>query len=165
MRKIKVDGVHDFLIEKIKNQLLINGEKKEFDIIKHNENEFLILHENKPYMVNILCYDATNNVVNIKVNEHVHNVELRNKSDILLERIGIQKKQTKKSSELRAPMPGLIVDIKVYESQNVRKGEPLIILKAMKMENILRSPTEATIKQILVEKNQKVEKDYALIQF
>ncbi|MCK5208056.1 MAG: acetyl-CoA carboxylase biotin carboxyl carrier protein subunit, partial [Cyclobacteriaceae bacterium] len=43
-------------------------------------------------------------------------------------------------------------------------GDPLIVLKAMKMENVLKSPHDGTIKKILVEKNQKVKKDELILQ-
>ncbi|MCK5277778.1 MAG: acetyl-CoA carboxylase biotin carboxyl carrier protein subunit, partial [Cyclobacteriaceae bacterium] len=58
-----------------------------------------------------------------------------------------------------------IIDIRVNEGQPVKSGDPLIVLKAMKMENVLKSPHDGTIKKILVEKNQKVKKDELILQF
>ncbi|MCG8310383.1 MAG: acetyl-CoA carboxylase biotin carboxyl carrier protein subunit [Cytophagales bacterium] len=165
MQKIKVDGKYDFLIEQIKDHLYINGDKKDFDIIKKNEFDYLIIHAHRSYKVSILKHDRSNKSLEIKVNEHLHKVDLMDEHDLLLEKMGIRKKQIKQSGKLKAPMPGLIVEIKVSEGHRIKKGDPLIILKAMKMENILRSPADGTIKHILVKKNQKVEKDAALIQF
>jgi acetyl/propionyl-CoA carboxylase alpha subunit len=99
------------------------------------------------------------------LNENKYHVEHQDENDLLLEKMGIQKGSIKTTDELRAPMPGLIVDIRVEEGQKVANGEPLVVLKAMKMENVLKSPHEGTIKKILVMKNQKIEKDAVILQF
>ncbi len=62
-------------------------------------------------------------------------------------------------------MPGLLLDIKVQEGQEVQKGEILLILEAMKMENVIKAPTDARIKHIKVQKGQTVEKNQLLIEF
>jgi biotin carboxyl carrier protein len=79
--------------------------------------------------------------------------------------MGIQKKKYREIKVLKAPMPGLIIEINVSEGQAVKKDEPLLILKAMKMENILRSPIDGVISKILVQQNQKIEKETAILQF
>lgn len=62
-------------------------------------------------------------------------------------------------------MPGMVLNILVTEGQEVKKGDALIILEAMKMENILKSPTDGTIKKIAITKGFAVEKNQLLIQF
>ena len=62
-------------------------------------------------------------------------------------------------------MPGLILEILVTKSVKVKKGDPIIILEAMKMENILTSPIDGVIKNIEVKAQQTVEKNNVLIRF
>ena len=62
-------------------------------------------------------------------------------------------------------MPGLILEILVTKSVTVKKGDPIIILEAMKMENILTSPIDGVIKNIEVKAQQTVEKNNVLISF
>ena len=62
-------------------------------------------------------------------------------------------------------MPGLVLDILVKVGDEVKKGDPLMILEAMKMENILKSASDGVIKKINVEKKQAVEKGQVLINF
>jgi biotin carboxyl carrier protein len=69
------------------------------------------------------------------------------------------------AKEIKAPMPGLIFDIKVKEGDEVKKGDAVLILEAMKMENILKSPGDGTVKSIKIKKGQSVEKNQVLIQF
>ena len=165
MLRLKVNRKHDFVIEKSGNDFAVNGVDKAFDIQQIDEKTFHIIHENKSFNASILSYDFQNKTLEIKVNGRTHFMEFQDDNDLLLEKMGIKKTDTKLSNELKAPMPGLIVDIKVTEGQEVKSGDPLIILKAMKMENILKSPHDALIKRILVDTNQKIEKDAIIIQF
>ena len=62
-----------------------------------------------------------------------------------------------------APIPGLIVRVEVQEGEEVRAGQPLIILEAMKMENEIRSPRAGTVKAIHVVPGESVEQGKVLI--
>jgi biotin carboxyl carrier protein len=70
-----------------------------------------------------------------------------------------------KVSEIKAPMPGLVLSVLVTEGQEVSKGDSLLVLEAMKMENVIKSPASGMIKKILINKADKVEKNEILIQF
>jgi len=71
----------------------------------------------------------------------------------------------KKVNDIKAPMPGMVLNILVDEGQEVKKGDALIVLEAMKMENILKSPVDGVIKKIAINKGVAVEKNQLLIQF
>ena len=62
-------------------------------------------------------------------------------------------------------MPGLVLDIKVEVGQEVLEGEPLLVLEAMKMENVLKSPADVVVKSIDVKQQAAVEKNQVLITF
>ena len=64
-----------------------------------------------------------------------------------------------------SPMPGLVVTVEVEEGQEVKTGEPLIIVEAMKMENVLRAETDGTIKSVKVEAGTSVAADELMIEF
>jgi biotin carboxyl carrier protein len=64
-----------------------------------------------------------------------------------------------------APMPGLVTGIKIAAGQEVEKGTPLLILEAMKMENVIVAPHQAIIKEIKVTPGQAVEKGAVLLEF
>ena len=64
---------------------------------------------------------------------------------------------------ISAPMPGMVVALKVSEGQEVKIGEPLLILEAMKMENEIRSPVQGRIQRLFAEKGRKVEKNEKLL--
>ncbi len=64
---------------------------------------------------------------------------------------------TRAGSEINAPMPGTILKINVESGQAVSKGDTLVILEAMKMENEVVTPTDGVIGEIFVKANQRVE--------
>ena len=69
------------------------------------------------------------------------------------------------SKFLLAPMPGKIVSINVKDGQKVKSGENLLVLEAMKMENLITASKDAKIKKISVKPNDAVEVDQILIEF
>ena len=85
--------------------------------------------------------------------------------DLLIEKMGLNSTKTKKLSVLKAPMPGLVTGIKIAAGQEVEKGTPLIILEAMKMENMISAPHHAIIKSVNVSIGQAVDKGSVLVEF
>lgn len=70
-----------------------------------------------------------------------------------------------KESVLAAPMPGLVVDVKVAVGDTVKRHQPLVVIEAMKMENILKAKTDGTVKAIYAERGKSVEKGEKLVEF
>ncbi|MCH8126850.1 hypothetical protein IIC38_12945 [candidate division KSB1 bacterium] len=65
---------------------------------------------------------------------------------------------------VRAPIPGLVLDIVVEIDQEVNKGDGLIIMEAMKMENEIKSPGKGKVSKILVKKGDAIDKGLVLIE-
>lgn len=64
---------------------------------------------------------------------------------------------------LRAPMPGLVVAVPVSEGQAVKKGENLVVLESMKMQNELKSPRDGTVMRVKVKPGDSVEQNQIMI--
>lgn len=165
MVRSTVNEKFDFIIEKIEDQFKVNGEFCDIDTVKTDETSFHIIHKNTSYNVRLLSWDKAQKKLEIKINRNHYSVKLDDEGDLLLEKAGIPVPIVQKIDALIAPMPGLISDIKVRVGDAVKAGDPLVVLKAMKMENVLKSPHDGIIREILAEKNQKIEKDSVIIQF
>ncbi|HEX8608798.1 MAG TPA: acetyl-CoA carboxylase biotin carboxyl carrier protein subunit, partial [Pedobacter sp.] len=85
--------------------------------------------------------------------------------DKLLDKMGLSNLNAAKVSEIKAPMPGMVLKVLVEEGAEVRKGESLFILEAMKMENIIKSIADVTVKTIKIQPGDKVEKGQILMLF
>ncbi|HSL46537.1 MAG TPA: biotin/lipoyl-containing protein [Anaerolineales bacterium] len=64
---------------------------------------------------------------------------------------------------LRAPMPGLVVSIPVEEGREIKKGQVLLILESMKMQNELKAPRDGTVGRIRVKPGETVEQKQTLL--
>lgn len=99
------------------------------------------------------------------MNGNKYTVQIKDKYDDLLKELGIDTASAKKVKEMKAPMPGLVVDVRVKEGDTIKKGDALVVLQAMKMENILKSPADVIVKKIHIKKDDTVEKNQILISF
>jgi biotin carboxyl carrier protein len=70
-----------------------------------------------------------------------------------------------KANLLKAPMPGLVLKVLVTEGQAVKKGDGLLILEAMKMENIIKASSDGMVKKIHIEEKNIVDKNQKMIEF
>lgn len=84
---------------------------------------------------------------------------------LLLERMGMGVDEVVQDRELIAPMPGKVLAVSVAAGDSVEEGEPLLILEAMKMENVLKSPRAGTVQRVEVESGTAVEKGAVLVTF
>jgi propionyl-CoA carboxylase alpha chain len=75
------------------------------------------------------------------------------------------KKAADTGKTLRCPMPGLVVSISVKEGQEVKLGETLAVVEAMKMENVLRAERDATVGKILAKPGDSLAVDAVILEF
>lgn len=143
----------------------LNDEPFVWDLVKLSERTFHILHENHSFTAEVLELNAVEKTVSLKINGHIHQIQLKDRFDLLLEKMGMSNVAGAKVNDLKAPMPGLIVGVNVQPGDVVSKGDSLLILEAMKMENILKAAGDGTIKTIRIAKGDRVEKGQVLVEF
>lgn len=144
---------------------LINNEVISLDQILTGGGKHHILYNNKNYHVEVINDGSKGNELQVNVNGNVYSFTKEEKSDYLSSILGIKKGAGAQLKEVKAPMPGLIIDVMIKEGQEVAEGDALIILEAMKMENVIKSPVSGIINKVLVDKGQGVEKGMTLIEF
>ncbi|KAA3616263.1 MAG: acetyl-CoA carboxylase biotin carboxyl carrier protein subunit [Calditrichaeota bacterium] len=159
-------------------------DNKKFDLrVENTANHYNTIIDGQRYSVEVLKQDSAHCVLKIDediaeffINKsgEIYNVTLENKvasSTVMDHRIYERQQKSSgvpsdtQSKQLLSPMPGLIVDVLFKTDDEVEQGDSLLILEAMKMENVIKSPRKARIKNIFVEKNKSVEKDQILIEF
>ena len=144
---------------------VLNGEPFAWDLVKLTDRTFHILHRNRSYSAEVLDLNITEKTVSLRINGHIHQVQLKDQFDLLLEKMGMSNAAATKVNVLKAPMPGLIVGINVAVGDAVGKGDSLLILEAMKMENNLKAPGDGIVKTIRATKGDRVEKGQVLVEF
>ncbi|MCD4795308.1 MAG: biotin/lipoyl-binding protein [Bacteroidales bacterium] len=157
----------DFEVEFSDNTLRsgkINGKIFKIDLVK-DKNSYHVISNHKSYNINILSIDYSEKKVTLKINNTIHYISITNELDKLIKSMGIKQQVTAKTQNLKAPMPGLVTDIPVKKGDKIKKGDKLLVLEAMKMENNLKAKNDSIIKDIIVKKGNSVEKNEVLIIF
>ena len=143
----------------------LNGQPFAWDLADLGQGRFHVLHEGRSYNAEVVEANYATKSIVLKINGQRVELNAKDRFDLLLERLGMSNAAATKVNELKAPMPGLIVDIRVAPGQTVSKGDPLLVLEAMKMENILKAPTDGTVASIKVTLRDNVQKGQVLVQF
>ena len=135
------------------------------DIIKNTDGSFHCLSNNKKFNIVVLDFNANAKTMTLKINGNPYKVQIKDQFDILIDKMGLVGAETVDIKEIYAPMPGLVLDIQVEVNSQVKKGDTLLVLEAMKMENMIKSPIDGSIKQMHVNAGDPVDKGQLLIEF
>lgn len=141
--------------------------KEDIDVldIHHNGDDIHLISNSKSYNIRCLSKHLNQKKYKLEVNEEVFEVVIEDKCDQLVSQLGFSTEQSKVIKEITAPMPGLVLDILANVGDTVNEGDSIIILEAMKMENILKAPIAGTIKAIHVKQSDPVDKSQILLEF
>lgn len=164
MIKAKVNGENEYSLALKGNQGEINGKSFEIDV-RRNGNRAHVIYEGRSLEVIFLGSDNGGKASRIMIEGKIYNIELTDKYDKLLKKLGIESAGQSKSKSVKAPMPGLVLEVDVKPGDEVSEHEPLLILEAMKMENVIKSPTSGKIKSVHTNQGETVEKNELLVEF
>lgn len=148
---------------KVNNKEFEIKEASDWDIFEQGDT-FHILKNFKSYRCVLLNKDDTNKNMTISINNTPYTINIKDQNDLLLEKMGMSSIAVKRFENVKAPMPGLVLSIKVSEGDTIQEGDTLLVLEAMKMENMLKSNGSGVIKKILVKEKEAVEKNQILIE-
>lgn len=165
MYKLKVNDTYDFNLSVVNDTLQLNGEAVPVDVRELQDGHLHFIYKNKSYNAEVVSENHEEKTSVVKINGKLYEVGIEDQFDSLLKAMGMAAGSGKVAKEVKAPMPGLVLNISVVEGQEIKKGDNLLVLEAMKMENMLKSVTEGVIKKIYVSKGDKVEKNQVLIEF
>jgi biotin carboxyl carrier protein len=160
----------------------ING--KEYSAVpdKTDKNAVVIngtvyrVEQLKTYSGNVFSFSVNQRLLQISIDMRqegssyiiadgfVHELEIKDENRKLLEKFIQQNASSAEATaaKIKAPMPGLVIKILVEEGSHVKKGEKILIIEAMKMENTIASPIDGVIKYIHVHETDAVEKNTLL---
>lgn len=163
MITLTTPGGSEHKVKRQGDDLLLDGHPVNWDMIKTGTNRYHVLMNDKSFDAELLTVDEESKKVIVKINNKTIALKAETEYDLLLKKLGLDKAISKKVNELKAPMPGLVLKILVTEGQLLKPGDSILVLEAMKMENVLKCTGEATIKSIKVKPGDKVEKNQLLV--
>ncbi|MEX2512336.1 MAG: biotin/lipoyl-containing protein [Cyclobacteriaceae bacterium] len=142
----------------------VNGREMKLEIKPLGEGRYLVFHNHRVHQIEVLSPNSQGHLT-LSINQKTCHAEIIGERERLLEKLGWQKEVGQEIKDLVAPMPGLILEIKVKPGDKVEKNDILLVLEAMKMENTIKSPQSGTVSAVKVKQGEGVEKNQLLIQF
>lgn len=164
MYKIKVNDTATLDVAIEDNILAINNETPKWSLKALPGGSFSILANGKSYEAMVENIDRAAKKMELRINGNIYEIAIQEPIDQLLAKMGLDISKTHKVEPIKAPMPGLVLKILVEPGQQLKKGDPVLILEAMKMENVFKAPGDATVKAIRTEERKAVEKGEVLIE-
>jgi biotin carboxyl carrier protein len=158
-------GGEEIAVRQVADSWEVNGVAVQPDIIQTDAHSWHVVLNDRSFRIIVDEHDANGRSVSMQVNGKPVQAERIRPLDKLLKSMGMDAAKSKKANDMKAPMPGLIRDVKVQVGMELKAGDPVLVLEAMKMENILKAPSDAVIKSIHVETGDKVEKNTVLVTF
>lgn len=123
-----------------------------------------LLQDNRSFDAEILKPEFLKRHYEIKINSGIYRVQINNELDQLIDEMGLSLGSAQQINDIKAPMPGLILEVSVEEGAEVKEGDYLLVLEAMKMENTLTAPRDGVVKSVSVSKGDTVDKNQLLIE-
>ncbi len=135
------------------------------DIVENSNSNYHLIHKHQSYQTKVIQNDFSSKSYTISVNGNSYQVAINDVLDMKIKEMGFSLGSSKQIHQIKAPMPGLLLDVHVKIGQQIKEDDPLFILEAMKMENSILSPRDGVIKSISAVKGTTVDKGELLIEF
>jgi biotin carboxyl carrier protein len=149
----------------VNGQLILeNVTQTGLDFIRLDEHNYHVISGERSFLATLEKVDYLAKSFVFKINGGLYEVKIADQFDQTVNRLGLTAHASTKFKDVKAPMPGLVLDVMVEVGQSVTKGDALLILEAMKMENVLKSPGDGVVKAIKVLKGAAVNKNQILLE-
>ena len=141
------------------------NDKKTLDIVRVNDGLFNIIYNEKSFMVSLLSNDKKNKTFEIVINNNLYAVQLKDDFDELILHLGVDIHESNKDKDVVSPMPGRVVEVFVSAGDSINEGDGLVVLEAMKMENVIKATKSGVLKDVYASAGDSVEKNSILLSY
>ena len=158
--------IFEAIIDDKKINISIEGTTPNFEIICDNKSIDMDCQPLSPHSYSLILNGKSHFLsihehpqgFEVTIDQHTNIVTIKDEQQILLEKFGITSSEIAQTGEIYAQIPGLISQIFVTFGDDIKTGDKLFILEAMKMENEIDSPLSGTVKSISIKSGIAVEK-------
>lgn len=149
---------NDFVFEL--NQASIDA----VDVVKKSPADYNLIKNHRSVNARVLEADVFGKRLRVEVDGESFDVEIKDELDQMLDSLGFSTVSARHIKVVKAPMPGMVLNVAVVAGQEVKEGDRLLILEAMKMENSILIHTDGKIKYVAVSAGQPVDKGQVLVE-
>lgn len=133
------------------------------DAVPQGPNSWHVLENGVAYTADILDAQPYKRIYTLRINGAIYTVHIADYYERLIQELGLKSGHSAKTDAIKAPMPGLALQIMVVPGQTIAKGDPLLILEAMKMENVIKASGDGVVKEVLIQQGAAADKGQVLI--
>lgn len=151
-------SIHD--VDRNRGQALIDGRRVHFDFRHVRGSLYSLILDGKVFSAHL---ETDGGAKEISCGPFVLRAQVEDERAALLRRFAYGENQAAGLVEIKAPMPGLVVRLPVQRNAAVKKGQSLVVIEAMKMENDLKSPVDGIITAVHIAERSVVEKNAKLL--
>lgn len=163
MIEVQVSENKKLSVAKRKDGTYIDGQLFDGEIHKLGTSMFKVHSGKQIFLVEVIKQDGKE--LELKINNKFLQITVTDHIDKILDQLGMNMTASNAVQDVKAPMPGAILSVVVEEGTEVQKGDQLLILEAMKMENVIKSPGDGKVSKVHVSEKENVEKNQVLISF
>jgi biotin carboxyl carrier protein len=164
MLELTVNGKNKYKAENAGECWTVDDAAVLSDMSIHPNGLISLLIDGHSFTAVVDGVDRKTKEIALRINGQVYRVKVGEPIDQLLSKMGMDFQSKNKVEAVKAPMPGMVLRILVEPGQAIKKGDGLIVLEAMKMENILKAAGDAVVKSVKVAEKTAVEKGAVLIE-
>lgn len=152
--KIRI-GSHEYKVS--------DEELGELDISRLGPGQYHLIYQNLSLKGEIMNLSEGEKELELRVGDGTYSCGIVTELEQLISGLNLSRSDAGKDRFLKAPMAGLILDVHVQPGQPVAKGDKLVTLEAMKMENIIRAQADSEVDAVAVKAGMKVDKGNVLL--
>ena len=134
------------------------------DMIKTSQGQYHLILDSHSIVASISQIDGNHKIIRVEIDGEPFDVTIKDSLDQVLDKMGFNNVSTRQIKEIKAPMPGLVLDISVSAGDDLKEGDRVLILEAMKMENSIVMHADGKIKKVNVKKGQAVDKGQVMVE-
>jgi biotin carboxyl carrier protein len=138
-------------------------EVSDLDLSTYESGRYHLLHQHKSHRIEVIDVCLVSKRVVLDFDGSRQEITIKDDVDLLVEEMGFEIGDHSTGGDVYAPMPGLVLEVLVEPGQAIEEGTPLLILEAMKMENVIKSTGENTVASIDCQTGAAVEKGQLLL--
>jgi len=165
MELIYEDGAKQQIAKVDDKTWLIDDKEVSADVQSISEKEFHVLIEGRSYRAFLEKNDPETKEFVLIINGGRVALKAKGRYEDLLESLGMSAMASAKAKDLKAPMPGLVLEVAVTAGQEVAEGDTLLVLEAMKMENVIKASAAGVVSVVKIAAGDSVEKGQVLVGF
>ncbi|MBW8688395.1 biotin/lipoyl-containing protein [Chitinophaga rhizophila] len=163
MIKAIVNSDLSFKIDLEKHRVICDSQPVNWSDVPLPGGSHSVILDGKSFVAQVTKIDRDTKTVTIVIDQQEYEVVVEEPIDQLLAEMGMKDALNRKVNDLKAPMPGLVLKVLVEPGQAIKKGDPVLILEAMKMENVFKAAADAVVKEVKVKEKTAVEKGEVLV--